>query len=548
MNSKSESNLKLSKPQIKHQPTLKLETTFGEAACLTDIVFVFEVHQPHRLRKDFFWKNELFKRLGKKELFNYYFDHTLDREIFERTCKKCYFPANQILLDLIDKHKGEKKQVKFSFSLSGLFLEQCEMFNKDLLESFKQLAETGCVEFLCQTYYHSLASLYSEKDEFIEQVKMHQQAMDDMLGYTPKVFENTELIYNNVIAKTAEELGFTGIFTEGTERILHGKSPNHVYRPKNCKKIKVLLRNYKLTDDIGFRFSARWWSEWPLTADKYASWLAATPGQCINIFPDYETFGEHHWPETGIHDFLKYLPREILKWEHLRMATPSEVVKKYEPLGEIDVPELGATVSWADLERDTSCWLGNTMQWAYYTSVRRLEPLVKETEDEDFLRIWRSFQTSDHLYYMFTAGGAPGEVHSYFSPFPTPIDAYVTAQAAILDFENRIRCAIIAANEPFLFYKGVGEKNYTGVMAWSLKGFLKALKKVKTESLEFHNSRGDFENWARHSLHDEALAEALKKVRLAKLKGHELRKALIKTSLERFNELFRLVKEATEYF
>jgi alpha-amylase len=188
------------------------------------------------------------------------------------------------------------------------------------------------------------------------------------------------------------------------------------------------------------------------------------------------------------------------------------------------------------------------MQWAYYTSVRRLEPLVKETEDANFLRIWRYFQTSDHLYYMFTAGGAPGEVHSYFSPFPTPMDAYVTAQAAILDFENRVRHAIIAANEPFLFYKGIGEKNYTGVMAWSLKGFLKALKKVETESLEFHSSRGDFENWARHSLRDEALAKALKKVRLAKLKGYALRKALIKTSLKRFNELFRLVKDATEYF
>ena len=514
---------------------------------MTDIVFVFEVHQPHRLRKDFFWKHELFKRLKKKELFNYYFDNTLDREIFERTCRKCYFPANQILLDIIDKHKGEKKQVKFSFSVSGLFLEQCEMFNKDLLESFKQLAGTGCVEFLSQTYYHSLASLYPEKEEFIEQVRMHQQAMRDLLGYTPRVFENTELIYNNLIAKTAEELGFAGIFTEGTERILHGKSPNHVYKPKDCKKIKLLLRNYKLTDDIGFRFSARWWSEWPLTADKYASWLAATPGQCINIFPDYETFGEHHWPETGIHDFLKHLPREILKWEHLYMATPSEVIRKYEPIGEIDVPELGGTVSWADLERDTSCWLGNTMQWAYYTSVRRLEPLVKETEDADFLRIWRYFQTSDHLYYMFTAGGAPGEVHSYFSPFPTPIDAYVTAQAAILDFENRVRRAIIAADEPFLFYRGVGEKNYTGVMAWSLKGFLKALKKVEIESLEFHCKRGDFENWARNSLHDAEFAAVLKKVRLAKLRGQELKKALVKTSLERLKELFRLVKK-TEYF
>lgn len=516
-------------------------------AKLTDIVFVFEVHQPHRLKKDFFWKGELFKRIKRKELFDYYFDHALDREIFERACRKCYFPSNQILLSLIDKHKREKKQVKVSFSISGIFLEQCEMFNKDLLESFKQLAETRCVEFLGQTYYHSLAGIYPEKGEFIEQIKLQQQAIKDLLGYTPQVFENTELLYNNIIAKTAEELGFAGIFTEGTERILHGKSPNYVYKPKGCK-IKLLLRNYKLTDDIGFRFSARWWSEWPLTADKYANWLAATPGQCINIFPDYETFGEHHWPETGILDFLKHLPKEILKWEHLQMATPSEVIEKYEPVDEIDIPEASGTVSWADLERDTSCWLGNTMQWAYYTSVRRLEPVVKETEDKYLLRIWRYFQTSDHLYYMFTGGGAPGEVHSYFSPFNTPVDAYITAQAAILDFESRVRLVAVVANEPFLFYKSVGEENYTGVMAWSLKGMLKALRKVDVESLKFHCSRGDFESWARYSLRDEVLAEELKKIRLADLEGQELRKALSKVFRARLVKVLGLLEEATEYF
>jgi alpha-amylase len=303
-----------------------------------------------------------------------------------------------------------------------------------------------------------------------------------------------------------------------------------------------------LTDDIGFRFSARWWSEWPLTADKYASWLAATPGQCVNIFPDYETFGEHHWPETGIHDFLKHLPREILKWEHLYMATPSEVIDRYASIGEIDVPELGGTISWADLERDASCWLGNTMQWAYYTSIRRLESLVKEAEDKDFLRIWRCFQTSDHLYYMFTAGGAPGEVHSYFSPFGSPIDAYVTAQLAILDFENRVRLALITANEPFLFYKDVGEKYYTGIMVWSLKGFVKALQKAETKSVEFHNDRGDLEKWVENSLQDKVLARQLRKIRLSKLKGEELRKSIVEIAKKRFNKLNRQTQMATEYF
>jgi alpha-amylase len=515
---------------------------------LTDVVFVFEVHQPYRLKRSFFWENKIFKHLKKKELFDYYFDHAANREVFERACKKCYFPSNQILLELIDKFKNEKKQVKVSFSISGVFLEQCEMFSKDLLESFKQLAETGCVEFLSQTYHHSLASLYPEREEFIDQVKMHQQAMRDFLGYMPKVFENTELLYNNAIAKAIENLGYKGIFTEGVERILHEKSPNYLYLPKGCKRIKVLLRNYKLTDDIGFRFSARWWSEWPLTADKYASWLATTPGQCINIFPDYETFGEHHWPETGIHEFLRHLPREILKWWHLHMTTPSEVVEKYESSGEIDVPELGGTVSWADLERDASCWLGNTMQWAYYTNVRRLEPLVKETEDEYFLRIWRYFQISDHLYYMFTAGGGPGEVHSYFSPYNTPTDAFVTNQAAILDFENRVRLASVAANEPFLFYTGVGENHFTGMMAWSLKGFMKSIPKVNIKSLEFHNNRGDLERWAGKSLYDKILMEKLKKIRISKIKGEKLRQLLINSVKERFEELSKETQAATKYF
>jgi len=515
---------------------------------LADIVFVFEVHQPHRLRRNFFWENRLFKRVKKKNFFPYYFDDAVNREVFIRACEKCYFPSNCILLDLIDEYKKEKKQLKVSFSISGVFLEQCEAFNPDLLDSFRQLAETGCVEFLSQTYYHSLASLYPEKEEFIEQVKMHRQTVKDLLGQDSVIFENTELIYNNVIARTIEKLGFKGIFTEGAERILHGRSPNHIYTASGCERIRVLLRNYKLTDDEGFRFSARWWSEWPLTAEKYAGWLASTSGECVCIFPDYETFGEHHWPETGIHEFLKHLPGEILKWENLVMSTPSEVIEKYRPVGEIDVPELGGTVSWADLQRDTSGWLGNTMQWAYYTSVRRLEPLVKESDDEDFLRIWRYFQISDHLYYMCTTQGGPSLVHSYFSPFPTPLDAYVTAQAALLDFENRVRLASVAAEEPFLFYTGRGKKNFTGTMTWTLKGFIKALKRVSARSIKFHNKQGDFESWARHSLHDEELAEKLKKIRSSRVNAKEIRRSLIQASEEIYQARKRQREEATQYF
>lgn len=501
---------------------------------MTDIVFVFEVHQPHRLRRNLFWEGKVFRRLTKKELFDYYFDNEVDREIFKRAARKCYFPSNQIILDTIDKHKRSNKQVKFSFSVSGVFLEQCEMFDKDLLESFHQLASTRCVEFLNQTYYHSISSLYPEKEEFIAQAKLHKQTVKDLLGYTPTIFENTELLYNNTIAKTVESMGYRGIYTEGVEKILGEKSSNFIYSPKGAKKIRVLLRNYKLTDDVGFRFSARWWPEWPLTADKYAGWLATTKGECINIFPDYETFGEHHWPETGIHSFLQHLPDEILKFDHLQMVTPSEVLDKHTPAGEIDVPESKGTVSWADIQRDQSGWLGNVMQWAYYTTLRRLEPLIEEAEDDEFLRLWRDFQISDHLYYMFTAGGGPGEVHSYFSPYESPMDAFVAAQTLINDFEARLRLAILTANEPFLFYTGTGESYYTGTMAWSLKGFIKALKKVDIKSLEYHIGNCDFESWMKGSLKDQKLASEIKKIKETGQKGKNLREALMTAAKKRF--------------
>ncbi len=515
---------------------------------MTDVAFVFEVHQPHRLRRNLFWEGKVFKRLSKAELFDYYFDTEIDREIFKRAARKCYFPSNQIILDVIDRHKHNFKQVKFSFSISGVFLEQCEMFDKDLIESFRQLSSTGNVEFLNQTYYHSIASLYPEKEEFIKQAQMHKQTVKDLLGYTPRVFENTELLYNNTIAKTVEDMGYKGIYTEGAEKILGEKSPNFIYTPKGAKKIRVLLRNYKLTDDIGFRFSARWWPEWPLTADKYARWLSETKGECINVFPDYETFGEHHWPETGIHSFLQHVSDEILKYDHLNMVTPSELVDKHTSAGEVDVPEAEGTVSWADIKRDQSGWLGNVMQWAYYTTLRRLEPFIKEANDDELLKLWRDFQTSDHLYYMFTAGGGPGEVHSYFSPYESPMDAFVSAQTLLNDFEARLRMIILTANEPFLFYVGVGKECYTGEMAWGLKGFVKALEIVKVKAIEFHVSNGDFESWAKSSLKDRKLAAKLNELGASKLIGEKLRKAIVDVAKKRYIAQNKELKDATQLF
>ena len=483
----------------------------------------------------------MFRKLSKGELFDYYFDQTKNKEIFDRAAKKCYVPSNAILLELIDEFKREKKKVKVSFSISGVFLEQCESFNPDLLESFKQLSETGCVEFLDQPYYHSLTGLYPVRDEFIEEVHMHRQLMKDLFRSEPVAFENTELMYNNAVAKTVDKMGYGAIFTEGVDRILKGRSPNHVYKARGCEKLNVLLRNYKLTDDIGFRFSLRTWSDWPLTAEKYAAWLSDTKGQCVTIFPDYETFGEHHWIETGILDFLKQLPREILKREDLNMSTPSEVIRKYHQVGEIDVPELGGTVSWADVNRDTSGWIGNTLQWAYYTTTKELEPLVKECKDEEFLKLWRNFLISDHLYYMFMAGGGPGEVHTYFSPYESPMDAFVTAQGAIFDFESKLRQYADAANEPFLFYNGTGEESFTGVRVWSLAGIVNTILKTDASTLEFHNKKGDFEKWADLSLRDQELTKKLEKIRLSDARGEELRNRLYEVANARLTELRKLV-------
>jgi len=489
----------------------------------------------------------MFHRVSKKELFDYYFDQSVDREIFERACRKCYLPSNMILLQLIDKFKKEKKKAKFSFSVSGVFIEQCERYAPDVLELFKQLAETGYVEFLDQTYYHSVVSLYPTREEFIEEVRLHRRMMKDLLNKEPSVFENTELLYNNAIAKEVESLGYDGIVTEGADRTLLGRSPNYVYRVKDAK-IRVLLRNFKLTDDIGFRFSQTSWSEYPLTSEKYASWIASSNDQCIIIFPDYETFGEHHWPETGIHDFLRAMPEEILKKGNLILSTPSEVLMRHKAVGELDVPETGGTISWADIERSTSGWIGNTMQWAYYTTTKELEPLVREADDEEFSRLWRDFLISDHLYYMYTAGGGPGEVHTYFSPYKTPWDAAVTAQGAVSDFESRLRLFVVAANEPFIFHRSKAEDYSAGVRAWSLKGFASKIKEIDTQSIRFHNTSGDFETWASLSLRDNELAHKFREIRLAKIEGQKLKDAIHQAAAKRFNEINKSTQTSTQLF
>ncbi|EZQ01745.1 alpha-amylase [Candidatus Acidianus copahuensis] len=420
----------------------------------------FEVHQPFRIRNDAYW-NPRFKGNPLEK----FFDITLNKEVFDRVKKKCYVPATNIILNSIEKGEYEGRDTKYFFSLSGTFLEQAERWGKEVLDLFKILASTKKVEFLAQTYYHSVTSLWEDKTEWREQIKDQIQAIKDYLGYSPKIFENTELLTNPTIIDEAEKMGFSGIMAEGKESILRGSSPNYVYKKKG-RKIAMFFRNYQLSDDLAFRFSMRSWNQFPLTADKYASWIKDSPGQMINIFVDYETFGEHHWPESGILDFLRWLPEELNK-RGVRMFTPSDLIS--DAYYEIDV---NGTWSWADVNKDETSWLGNVMQWAYDEAVRRTEMISKELGGE-YLKAWKYFTTSDNYYYLFVGGGGPAEVHSYFSSYSTPVDAFINEFYAINSFLDEELNKLNIRNDPFFFVKN-GKRS---VVAWNKKQFYDILKR-----------------------------------------------------------------------
>lgn len=480
---------------------------------MMDISFCFEVHQPLRLNRNFFWGNSPLKEVVP-DLWEFYFDNAENRRIFERVSDKCYLPANDVIFECIQELEGSDRPFKVAYSFSGVFLEQCRRYRPEVLDSFVRLVDTGNVEILEQTYFHSLASFYEDKQEFYEQVKMHREAVWDAFGARPGTFENTELIYNDEIARMVDSMGYKAIFTEGVVA-----DPNYVYRPKGTE-LSLLLRNFQLTDDIGFRFTNRSWCEYPLTADKYATWLSCTPGKCINIFCDYETFGEHQWEDTGIFEFLRRLPDEVLRHENLKFATPSEIARDIEPKEELSIEEY---VSWADLERDTSCWLGNGLQHACFLYQKRLEAPVKESQDRDLLKIWRTLGLSDHLYYIFTHGGSPGEVHSYFSPYGIPYDAAITYFSVLCDLHYRLKRQIRLADSPFRF--AVGKDLFVGRVAWSLAGLKNQIEVVDIASLEYHNRNGDLASWARTSLGDEMLAEKLDRLQYSQ--GERLRVELL---------------------
>ncbi len=389
---------------------------------MASICFYFQVHQPLRLRHyTVFDKN------------TQYFDDYKNASICRKVANKCYLPANRLLLDIIRQFEG---RFRIAYSLTGVLLEQLLSFSPEVMSTFDALAETGCVEFLAETYYHSLSFLYS-RDEFIEQVNKHIETIDNLFGQKPRVFRNTELIYNNDLAALVESMGnFDAIMSEGASHILGLRSPNFVYRPKGCSKLKLLLKNYSLSDDIAFRFSNRGWPEWPLTADKFARWISDVNGNgnVVNLFMDYETFGEHQWEDTGIFDFMRHLPEQVLKHPDNDFKTPGEIAQCYEPVDTVDIPHL---ISWADTERDLSAWLGNAMQSNAIHELYRLENEIKKTSDEKIIADWRRLQVSDHFYYMCTKYFADGDVHKYFNPYNSPYDSYINFMNVLSNLQSR---------------------------------------------------------------------------------------------------------------
>ncbi|MEE1098496.1 MAG: glycoside hydrolase family 57 protein, partial [Alistipes sp.] len=366
-----------------------------------------------------------------------YLDDMLNRSIMQKVARQCYLPMNALLLNLIKESKG---QFRCSFSITGCAIEQFRTYTPEVIESFKALAATGCVEFLAETYSHSLAALAS-KEDFEQQVKLHAATIKKEFGVKPTAFRNTELIYSDEIGAMAAEMGYKTILAEGARHILGWKSPNYVYANAIDQKVRLLLRNYKFSDDIAFRFSNQGWDEYPLTADKFVGWLNAedAPGEVINLFMDYETFGEHQGAETGIFDFMKALPATALASGQLEFATVSETAKKYQPVSVLHCPHV---MSWADEERDITAWLGNELQNEAFSKLYALKDKILKLKNTDYDYVWNFLQTSDHFYYMATKWLSDGDVHSYFNPYDSAYDAFINYMNVLSDFQIEVEKAL----------------------------------------------------------------------------------------------------------
>lgn len=394
---------------------------------MLSICFYFQVHQPYRIKKyrvfDIGREHDYFGDDSESSLNN--------RTILQRVARKAYLPTNRLMLSLLKRHP----EFKISFSFSGVLLDQLEKDFPEVLNSFRELVKTGRTEILSETYYHSLSFLYSRK-EFRHQVRKHKAKVKKIFGCEPRIFRNTELIFNNELAQEVENLGYQGILAEGADAVLGWRSPNFVYTPRGARKTKLLLKNYRLSDDIAFRFSDKSWKEYPLTVDKFVYWVNHHHGngRLLNLFMDYETFGEHQWEDTGIFDFLRKLPGEILKYPNNNFVTPSEAVSMYDSAGEIDFPNF---VSWADTERDLSAWLSNPLQKEAIEKLYALEEEVLSARDAKLAEDWRRFQTSDHFYYMCTKWFRDGDVHKYFNPYDSPYEAFISFMNALNDLKLR---------------------------------------------------------------------------------------------------------------
>lgn len=389
---------------------------------MPDVCLYFQVHQPNRLLPyDFF-------KIGENAVYE---DDAMNREILNKVAEKCYLPANRMFKQLIEENAG---RFRMALSISGTVIEQMERFRPDVLASFQDLVASGGVELLAETYYHSLAFVHSNK-EFDRQVELHLQKLEEVFSVRPRVFRNTELIYNDAIAAKAETMGFDGVVAEGVERNLSGMSPNFLYRAPMTARIKTLLRNVPLSDDLGFRFSDSDWNCYPLGPEKFADWLANCPGDVVNLFLDYESIGEHHWESTGIFKFWQNLPTAF-EDAGLQWVTPSEAVMLYRASREYSSQSL---TSWADSERDLSAWTGNAMQQEAFDKLHRLEQEIIAANDPVLTEIWAKMQTSDHFYWMSTKGGTDGGVHRYFTPYPSPYDAYIYFMNVLADLQIRLR-------------------------------------------------------------------------------------------------------------
>lgn len=393
------------------------------------ITFYLHVHQPWRVRE--------YTIFDTAESHNYFneLDAGSDRsnqKIMQKVADKSYRPMNALLERLLATHPD----FKVSLSISGTFIEQAEQWAPDVLESFRRLVATGRVEILSETYYHSLAFFYS-RGEFEQQVEAHRSKIREVFGVETSVFRNTELAYNDELAKWAEGYGFKGILAEGWDPVLGWRSPNYAYRPAGTERISLLMKNYHLSDDLAFRFGNKAWKEWPLTADTYSDWAnaAVLNGPILNLFMDYETFGEHQWADTGIFEFFNDFVSKWLSNPENTFYSVSEAIETHAPAGEISMPH---TVTWADSERDMTAWLGNRMQQEALKYLYALESDVMRSGDLALISDWRRLQSSDHTYYMATKWADDGDVHAYFSPYESPYQAFLYFMNAVRDIRYRL--------------------------------------------------------------------------------------------------------------